>query len=539
MFDENIHIAVIDDGINEKYYNNCRLKYNIEISNELNVIERKIYDKHIYSHGTICAAIIHKYSPEACISSIKILNENGQAEKQKLVRAIEWCIDKRINIINLSLGTSYFYDYEIIFDITKKAIKKGIIIIAASSNSGLITYPAYFTDVISVKCDREDALKNEEYVYNYYPVDGVDITACSNHLIDTTFGGNEYTGVCNSYAAAFITSKVYNILCQNKNINLQNINMELSKGAVNYNSNCPHLINIKKEIDWIDNAIIFKFDKLNTELKYNKFNVIGIVNLEYESEDKLVNDILKYLNSNIDTVIIDANTIEFKDKNYCPNKVLKELCKINKNIVYLDDREINKNILLDLQKNKFKLWHPSIVNHIDLPICEEIDIPVITIHDFTQIRLLNSMYKIQEYFRNDEYNIISVVNKCYGKLLGFEYIPEFNKKMSQRLDVKYLEFITALYNPDIMLIGLNNFDEYINEINNFFEIDISILIIEKFDDQIIQFLKSGRNRKLIVISDEEEIPVLNTNNCIKVFNYSIFNELYKLYEFIICLYNEG
>ncbi len=60
---DQINIAIIDDGVNENLYNTGVLKYNIEITPNLMIRERKKYDRYKSSHGTICAAIIKNICP--------------------------------------------------------------------------------------------------------------------------------------------------------------------------------------------------------------------------------------------------------------------------------------------------------------------------------------------------------------------------------------------------------------------------------------------------------------------------------------------
>jgi len=105
-----VSVAIIDDGINENLYSNIYLENNIEINSELKISQRKYYDPASISHGTTCAAIIQRYSSCKVLNSVKILNEKTKGTKSQLIKAIEWCIDKNINLINLSLGS---IDYRI------------------------------------------------------------------------------------------------------------------------------------------------------------------------------------------------------------------------------------------------------------------------------------------------------------------------------------------------------------------------------------------------------------------------------------------
>lgn len=172
-----ISIAIVDDGVNEGLYNTGSLKYNIEITPELNIVERSEYNRYLPSHGTTCAAIIKKYSPGAVIGSIKVLNDSGRAVRDQLIAALLWCADNAVRLVSVSLGTIDFRDYEAVRKAVNYAAPKGVIIVSACNNKTVFTYPASLSNVIGVKCDIENNLKEGQYRYNYYPLDGIDITA--------------------------------------------------------------------------------------------------------------------------------------------------------------------------------------------------------------------------------------------------------------------------------------------------------------------------------------------------------------------------
>lgn len=203
-------IAVIDDGINDGFYTNItRLSRSIEIHADCGIIEYK-NNKIEFSHGTVCAAIICKYAKEAVISSVRILNERNKTTAAQLIKAVEWCLENNIGIVNLSLGSTDINEKENISCVINKAVYAGMIIVAASSNNGKITYPAAFSKVIGVKTLGQQYV-GEGYLYHYRPVDGVDISAPSVHKLVNYFGEDESSS-CNSFAAPYITAQVYNIL---------------------------------------------------------------------------------------------------------------------------------------------------------------------------------------------------------------------------------------------------------------------------------------------------------------------------------------
>lgn len=207
MYKYQCHIAVIDDGINDAYYELPPLNYNISLVNS----KTKSNDtsKNSSRHGSICAAIIYKYARNVQISSIKILN--GKSPKGiciDLIKAIEWCIDYNIDLINLSLGSINKIDSFLIKSSIKKATDAGIIIVAAQSNKANFTYPACLDTVIGVR--HSDAYLPGQFSLRWNPFDGVDILTSARHILKKTDGSIHQVSSCNSFATPYITALVYN-----------------------------------------------------------------------------------------------------------------------------------------------------------------------------------------------------------------------------------------------------------------------------------------------------------------------------------------
>lgn len=227
------HIAIIDDGVSEKLYKIGKLKHNIQVTSELKICERVDYDPFMPSHGTTCAAIINKYAPETVLSSIKILDgESHTGMKAQLIKALKWCADNGIRLVNLSLGTIDYRDFNEIRESVSYAREKGVVIVAACNNRNIFTCPASLGDVIGVRCDCQDKLGEKEYIYNQKAPDGIEITANGCHKLEKSNGESKTTSMCNSYAAPLITALVYEIIRNNPDILLPDIREKLRKASI-------------------------------------------------------------------------------------------------------------------------------------------------------------------------------------------------------------------------------------------------------------------------------------------------------------------
>ena len=235
LMNKPIRVAVIDDGINEKVYNTPLEGANIEILNDLSVVERSNYDAFSQSHGTTCAAIINTYARNIIFFSIKILNEKTEkAMRGQLIKALHWCAENKIQIINLSLGTIDFRDFEELKNCINTVTENGLIIVAACNNKNVFTYPACLPDVIGVSC--QDLYSEDHYCINDNILSGIEFAASGRHYLTDAFGNSRFTSPSNSFAAPLITAKACGILRDNPGIDIAGIKKELYKGALNKDS---------------------------------------------------------------------------------------------------------------------------------------------------------------------------------------------------------------------------------------------------------------------------------------------------------------
>lgn len=223
-------IAVIDDGINEGFYDIGRLIFDIEITADLKCIKRRPSAKSWDGHGTQCAAIIKKQYPKALLGSIKILKRRTQrASVAKLVKALQWCASNGIRLVNLSLGTVCSTDFGPIQEAVVDAHAKGVIIVAAENNSRILTYPASLLSVIGVRQDPAGSLEEGRYRYINEAVNGIEVEASANNRLRMIDGGITMCAPCNSYAAPVITGIVAVMIDSKPDITVEEIKYNLCK----------------------------------------------------------------------------------------------------------------------------------------------------------------------------------------------------------------------------------------------------------------------------------------------------------------------
>lgn len=224
----NIKIAIIDSGIEENHESlQGKVVQNINFSNKN---EKKVKDD--FNHGTAIAGIITGKSdfthlglaPNAQLYDIKVLNSKGQAEITNVIEAINWSINNKIDIINMSFG--FKKNHIELYEAIKKAYEKGIIIVASAGNNiGLeVDYPARYQEVISV-----GAINSDLSWYNLSSKGKIDFVAPGIEIIAPNNNGGYESFSGTSFSTAYVTASIANILGREKNIDHSNDILKLLK----------------------------------------------------------------------------------------------------------------------------------------------------------------------------------------------------------------------------------------------------------------------------------------------------------------------
>lgn len=208
--------AMIDDGVHPDRF--CltgswivQENHVVSVNNFINTAE--------LSHADFCMAIIQKYADIGNVHwhSIKVLEDDTKRGKiSSLLKALEFCEILDAKLIHLSIGTTYYEDFQPIQTVIDRLVKKGTIIVSATSNRGVVTYPAHLSDVIGVQTCP--ALVEDAYRIQKSTIEGIFFCASSKHklIIDRC---EIESPESNSFAAPLITAKVISYLSQNQKLN--------------------------------------------------------------------------------------------------------------------------------------------------------------------------------------------------------------------------------------------------------------------------------------------------------------------------------
>ncbi|MFS1519564.1 S8 family peptidase [Bacillus sp. SCS-151] len=219
-FGSGVKIAILDSGIDKNHED---LKSSV--AGEFNAISPNTPVIDDLGHGTNVAGIISAQNndvgiigiaPGAELYSIKVLDEFGYGELSHIQEAIEWCIDNKIQIINMSFGIEE--DKVELRNAINKAINANIVVVAAAGNSsnGSVEYPAAYDEVISVT-----AVDKENNIASFSPNGKIDFAAPGVDILTTTTNNSyrSYNGT--SLATAHISGIVSLILQYSQQLGIE------------------------------------------------------------------------------------------------------------------------------------------------------------------------------------------------------------------------------------------------------------------------------------------------------------------------------
>ncbi len=91
-------IAIIDSGIHSDHPHVGRIAGGIALAGD-DLLDR-------LGHGTAVAGAIREKAPDADLYAVKIFDRRLSTNFATLEKALEWCVENEMDVINLSVGTN-------------------------------------------------------------------------------------------------------------------------------------------------------------------------------------------------------------------------------------------------------------------------------------------------------------------------------------------------------------------------------------------------------------------------------------------------
>lgn len=203
------YIAIIDDKVNPVYIKKASDIISYKVKGSSVMMDEPDLGETI-THATWCMHILEKFTQNYSLINIQIMdNFRESVSIEKLYRALCFCMEVKVDIICLSVGSVFLEDYFQICDVIRLLKKKGIVVVAAESNEMYMTVPAACKEVIGVRCDRNNRLPVGEigYLEN-------DILGCQ-YIVNCNFCeslGNQRCYQSNSLSVPVIAARINNML---------------------------------------------------------------------------------------------------------------------------------------------------------------------------------------------------------------------------------------------------------------------------------------------------------------------------------------
>jgi len=209
-----IRVAIIDTGIDLDHPD---LQDNIK--GNVNLIKPRKSGNDNNGHGTHMAGIVAGVDndigvigtgPDISLYAVKVLNKKGIGWLSDLIDALNWCINNKMQVINMSFGSPA--DNQSFHDAIIKVNQAGIVQVASAGNDGEfdgeIMYPAKYPETIAVSAI--DRYNNFASFSSYGPE--IDLAAPGVN-IKSTYKNRSYKRLDGtSMSAAHVTGTVALIL---------------------------------------------------------------------------------------------------------------------------------------------------------------------------------------------------------------------------------------------------------------------------------------------------------------------------------------
>lgn len=247
-----VKVAVIDTGIADDHpaiRNNYR--------GGINILSPMFSPYDYNGHGTHIAGTIAGYmsemgvigvAPRAHLYAVKAFNRKGSANLSDLLSAVNWCIEKKMQVINMSFGMNKMSEF--LRQAIHTAYRHGIVMVAAAGNQGSqqVDYPARYPETIGVTAtEKGDRLASFSNVGRE-----VDIAAPGEKISSAWLNGTKREMSGTSMAVPHVTGTVALLLRLYPKLTPQQIREILTQTAGPVKGQTTMgLLNSYRSIKWI------------------------------------------------------------------------------------------------------------------------------------------------------------------------------------------------------------------------------------------------------------------------------------------------
>lgn len=239
-----VKVAVIDTGIDKNHPDlRANLKGGAMLISTGTYANKKISDwDDDTGHGTHVAGTIAAAgnsvgvigaAPQAHLYGVKVLDSWGYGYVSDLIAGLQWSVNNRMNLINMSLDTPV--DVQSFRDAVKAVHNAGITQVVAAGNSGpysdSVTYPGKYPETIAVAASGISVSGNDYIALFSSRGPEIDIAAPGVNVLSTFMGGTYMPLLGTSMASPHVAGVAAMLLQKNPLIMPEEIKSRLKSTA--------------------------------------------------------------------------------------------------------------------------------------------------------------------------------------------------------------------------------------------------------------------------------------------------------------------
>ena len=206
-----VSVAIVDSGIDTSHPDLC--------GKIVSSVEARLDDRRVVfepstagdsaGHGTACAGIAAQIAPDAEIFSIKVLGAGGIGDGQAFLAALEYAINCRYRVINLSLGTTKPQFFSPLHDLLDRAYQAGCVVVSAANNLPQPSFPSIFSSSL-IAVTKSTTTDPFDFGFNFGEV--IELTAPGVNVRTAWPNGGYRNLTGNSFACPHVAGVIARLL---------------------------------------------------------------------------------------------------------------------------------------------------------------------------------------------------------------------------------------------------------------------------------------------------------------------------------------
>ena len=206
-----VRVCVLDSGVELDHPLVGRVEHSVAVTkqgDEISVAEDDAGD--LCGHGTACAGIIRSLAPDCELTSVRVLGAGYTGSAAVLIGGLEWAIEQRFDIVNMSLSTTKKQYVDRLHELADTAYFRRTMLVASAHNMPVESFPWRFASVLSVGSHEHD----DPFAFYVNPNPPVEFFSRGLNVEIAWLGGETITATGNSFATPHIAGICAQILAK-------------------------------------------------------------------------------------------------------------------------------------------------------------------------------------------------------------------------------------------------------------------------------------------------------------------------------------